>query len=359
MLLRLIRELFRGRLRTGDLARGDEIRQAFSASDPGQASGLREVVLAAQPDDLDTLNITGVVAHRRGDRTCAVMQATKESSMSDRDRMRMLLGDRPRFDVGVGGIGAAWRQFFMAGAVQALQRHNVTTPRILEIGSWIGFSTLTWVKALQTHFPAGGTIVCVDPWEDYSFRNDVHGSEMTGTYRAMLASGLTYDLFIHNVSYVPKNILVQPLRGRSQDILPLLREGAFDMIFIDGDHAYDAVRRDIEQSMPLLRHGGILCGDDLDLEYEQCDADFAMRNRDAQPAMDPKTGRVFHPGVTIAVKEAFGKAGNFFGFWAVTREESGWAPFSFKDETCFVPDHVDPAQAEAVYKEFRRLGIVK
>ena len=285
------------------------------------------------------------------------VQANNKPRNSDRERMRILLGNRPRFDVGVGGIGAATRQFFMAGAVQALQRHNVTAPRILEIGSWIGFSTLTWAKALGFHFPAGGTIVCVDPWEDYAIRNDVHGPELTGAYRAMLASGLAYDLFIHNISYVPDNVKVQPIRGRSQEVLPLLRQGAFDLIYIDGDHAYDAVYRDIEQSIPLLAPGGILSGDDLDLEYEQCDPAFAMRNRDAQPAVDPRTGHAFHPGVTIAIKETFKKVGNFLGFWAVTREAGDWVPFTFKGEACFIPDHVDPAQAQAALQELKRLGI--
>jgi hypothetical protein len=106
--------------------------------------------------------------------------------------------------------------------------------------------------------------------------------------------------------------------------------------------------------MPLLASGGILCGDDLDLEYDQCDAEFARRNRDAQPAVDPKTGHMFHPGVTLAVNEAFPRVGNYFGFWAVTREADGWVPFEFRGETCFIPDHVDPAQTEAALDNLRR-----
>ncbi len=36
----------------------------------------------------------------------------------------------------------------------------------------------------------------------------------------------------------------------------------FDLVFIDGDHSYEAVREDIEAWFPLVSANGILCGDD-------------------------------------------------------------------------------------------------
>jgi predicted O-methyltransferase YrrM len=38
--------------------------------------------------------------------------------------------------------------------------------------------------------------------------------------------------------------------------------GAPDMIFIDGDHEYTAVRRDIANAKRKLAPGGLLCGHD-------------------------------------------------------------------------------------------------
>jgi len=52
-----------------------------------------------------------------------------------------------------------------------------------------------------------------------------------------------------------------------------------DFVFIDGDHRYEYVKRDIERWKPFIRPGGLLLGHDYG-------------------------GR--HPGVTRAVDEAFG-----------------------------------------------------
>jgi predicted O-methyltransferase YrrM len=277
----------------------------------------------------------------------------------NKDWLRVLLGDKPRFDIGVGAIGTPVRQFFMTGALHALKQRGVEAPRILEIGSWVGFSTFTWALTLEQFFGGQGTIVCIDPWEDYPFVNQVHGAAIPHAYRQMLTSGLTYELFMHNVSRLGTGVSVLPLRGRSDRILPLLRERSFDLIYIDGDHAFEAVFRDIQASVPLLKSGGILCGDDLELEYAQCDVAYATANRDAQPATDPKTGALFHPGVTLAVNELIGKVANYLGFWAVTSEARGFAPLSLDGESCFFPKHIDPQVSAALLDELRRRGIVK
>lgn len=39
-------------------------------------------------------------------------------------------------------------------------------------------------------------------------------------------------------------------------------DGALDLVFIDADHSYAAVRADIDAWMPKVRAGGILAGHD-------------------------------------------------------------------------------------------------
>ena len=58
----------------------------------------------------------------------------------------------------MGVMGDPARHLFMTAAV-ATQADLDRPLRVLEIGSWIGFSTLTWAQALED-LPHKGTILC-------------------------------------------------------------------------------------------------------------------------------------------------------------------------------------------------------
>ena len=53
----------------------------------------------------------------------------------------------------------------------------------------------------------------------------------------------------------------------------------YNGIFIDADHSYDAVIKDIKNSLDLIEENGIICGDDLNLQMHQVNADNAKVNR--------------------------------------------------------------------------------
>lgn len=46
--------------------------------------------------------------------------------------------------------------------------------------------------------------------------------------------------------------------GRSEAVLSLFYPESFDLAFIDADHEYEAVRRDILLVLPLMEEGGVL-----------------------------------------------------------------------------------------------------
>jgi predicted O-methyltransferase YrrM len=52
--------------------------------------------------------------------------------------------------------------------------------------------------------------------------------------------------------------------GSSVSVIPTLENNYFDMIYIDGDHSYEAVKNDIKLSMSKLKQNGYLCGHDYD-----------------------------------------------------------------------------------------------
>lgn len=117
---------------------------------------------------------------------------------------------------------------------------------VLEIGSRYGASTIGMAQVAR--------VVYALDWH----RGDVwHGGE---------AGGESLGLFWGYISKYGLKDKVVPLVGRTDQVLPLLASESFDLIFIDGDHSYEAVRSDLLRSLGLLRPGGVLVLHDYDRE---------------------------------------------------------------------------------------------
>jgi hypothetical protein len=98
----------------------------------------------------------------------------------------------------------------------------------------------------------------------------------------------------------------------------------FDLVYLDGDHRYKQVSTDIRNAERLVGDGGILCGDDLELQAPAVDLENAKDNAHLDFILDPKTGQYYHPGITLAVAECFGDVSSWDGFWAVRKCGSKW-----------------------------------
>jgi len=55
------------------------------------------------------------------------------------------------------------------------------------------------------------------------------------------------------------------LRGDSSEMAKEVKDGSLDFVFIDADHRYPAVLKDMAAWVPKLKTGGILCGHDIHL----------------------------------------------------------------------------------------------
>jgi hypothetical protein len=106
---------------------------------------------------------------------------------------------------------------------------------VCEIGSYEGLSTLNLAATARS-------VTCVDPFDARATFEKPHG---------------TLDAFLENIRNggVEDKILVR--QGLSADVMPTLGRD-FDLIFIDGDHSYEAVKLDIQLALPCLREGGLL-----------------------------------------------------------------------------------------------------
>lgn len=238
---------------------------------------------------------------------------------------------RPYFGIWLeSSQGNPFRHKYLAKSIDVLiagLRANGQTPatakvRVLEIGAYAGASAIQWGLALKRHQVADAKVYSIDPWDSYL---DL-GANRRLHFRLMnhaLAAGKTFQLFNDNIRAAGLADVCIPIKGQSAKVLPRFENASFDLIYIDGDHHVDAVKADIQMALRLLRDGGLLCGDDLEMQLADIDADFARRNTDSDMAVDPATGVAYHPGVTIAVADFFGrKIPCYEGYWVVRKNGS-------------------------------------
>lgn len=112
---------------------------------------------------------------------------------------------------------------------------------VVEIGAYKGKSTCFIAEGLKG---SSSRLYSVDTWF-----ND------GGMRQARMD---TFPDFLRNIS--PWSDKIIPLRGFSADIRktwPLERK--IDFLWIDGDHAYTGVKKDIEDWLPLVRDGCFVC----------------------------------------------------------------------------------------------------
>ena len=207
---------------------------------------------------------------------------------------------------------------------------------MLEVGSWAGESAILWAEAIKRYF-SEGKIYCVDPWVDYG--------STTKTMSRALRNNKIFNLFRHNIELSGHKDIITVLRGFSKDILPRLNHNHFDLIYIDGDHSYGAVKKDLQDASFLLKERGVLCGDDLELQNYEIDIENAKRNKSEDFIVDPKTQQSFHPGVSLAVGDFFNKdVSAWYGFWAMRKKVNKWEEIkSNADINNFViPKHLIP-----------------
>ena len=250
-------------------------------------------------------------------------------------------------------LSAPIRHLFMIGVIWYLNKNtNKNTLNILEIGSWFGASTLSWAQGLTSYAKKGSSITCVDAWQPF-FDMDVHADEQYAKeMEQLLESDFAYNVFLHNMGTLHDGIKTQHFRGQSENILPQLKDSIYDVVFIDADHTYGPVKKDIKDSLRLVKEGGIICGDDLNLQLHEIDNDNAIKNKHKDFIEDPKTKRNFHPGVTVAVAEEFGEVSSWGGFWAMQKIKGNWVKFSLKNMEVVYPKHFTKDHTEKAKSHF-------
>ncbi len=185
--------------------------------------------------------------------------------------------------------------------------------KVLEVGSYEGRSALAFSASIVQYCEHGGTVVCVDPWKPYLPEEDVQSNDTCRLMEADLKAGTVFNRFVSNTKQADQKAPISFYVGTLSGALPLLSGEQFDLVYIDGSHAYADVFNDISAAKTLVKVGGILCGDDLERQLNQCDPDRVEKISHREYADG------FHPGVTLAVWRAFGRVWCEEGVWAMQK----------------------------------------
>lgn len=188
--------------------------------------------------------------------------------------------------------------------------------RALEIGVWYGIgSTNIWMESL----PEQSELVLFDSWRPYASKADVYEEGLyPSNWDYAKMDSLTTEAFLSTFLRVRKfederNSKNVSLIRSSSSFLSFIKDGTFDFIYIDADHKYDSVKRDIIEAKRLANKTfSIICGDDLEKLPTAKLLEVAAQFKDR----DFIRGEFnFHPGVCLAVHEEFGQINMHEGFW--------------------------------------------
>jgi predicted O-methyltransferase YrrM len=135
-------------------------------------------------------------------------------------------------------------------AAQFLVLAEVRPRSIVEIGSYLGKSTVFYAKALDV-LGIEGTVTAIDPH--------------TGGRQHLEALGVselpTFDMFRSHLLAAGVRDKVHPVVATSHEAAEGWTE-PIDFLFIDGWHSYEAVLQDGQDWIPHLSDGGIVVFDD-------------------------------------------------------------------------------------------------
>jgi hypothetical protein len=125
--------------------------------------------------------------------------------------------------------------------------HNQSNLKMLEIGSYQGESAFLFASlGIFTE------IHCIDPFEGVEKSNDVFTENWTNVKNEFKLNTRYFD-----------NITLH--QGFSYNIADRFEDGYFDFIYIDGNHEYEDVKKDIELYLPKTKQ--LIGGHDYQKEW--------------------------------------------------------------------------------------------
>lgn len=124
---------------------------------------------------------------------------------------------------------------------------------LVEIGVWKGHS----ISFLANQFKSSGKtpkIYAVDLWEN------TYKWEDNKNLRSQVP--ILYDIYNAVLERDSTRDIITDLKGVSWEMASNFEDGTIDFVFIDADHKYESVVKDIKAWLPKIKKGGMISGHD-------------------------------------------------------------------------------------------------
>ncbi|GAG94109.1 unnamed protein product [marine sediment metagenome] len=115
---------------------------------------------------------------------------------------------------------------------QLINKHDLMG---IEIGVWRGSYALIYLKELDIE-----KVFLIDPYEDEEKKQMKHAHLQLKSYENK----------------------IEWIKVRSADVANKFNDGSLDFVYIDGNHQYEFVLKDIILYYPKVKEGGLLSGHD-------------------------------------------------------------------------------------------------
>jgi predicted O-methyltransferase YrrM len=132
------------------------------------------------------------------------------------------------------------------GLYKMIKKHFKSTFNIVEIGTFEGASSELFALTCKS-------VITIDPYDIQPDREAKYKQE-------------SKDDLINAESTAKKRLKkyknITMVKKMSLDALNDFEDESLDAVYVDGDHARDAVKEDIEAWLPKVKKGGYICGHD-------------------------------------------------------------------------------------------------
>jgi predicted O-methyltransferase YrrM len=136
---------------------------------------------------------------------------------------------------------------------------SISAKKIVEIGVAYGYHA----DFICTTLPEV-TYVGVDPYKANYDLNDIFCDDVKKLFKendSQRAMDRLFATVSDNLKAFNSRATIK--RGLSWEIADQIDDGSVDLVYIDGDHTYEAVLKDLNAWVPKIKKGGIVCGDDI------------------------------------------------------------------------------------------------